>query len=78
IAGNVEHDFELLISVINVNTNQLGMLVDIALNRLDGVTGKTFALLGLSIKPNTDDMMEAPSIVFANRLAALDGHMRAY
>ncbi len=56
IAGNVEHDFELLKSVIKVNNNQQAMLVDKALNRLGGVTGKTIALLGLSFKPNTDDM----------------------
>ncbi len=44
IAGNVEHDFELLKSVIKVNNNQQAMLVDKALNRLGGVTGKTIAL----------------------------------
>lgn len=78
IAGNVEHDFELLKSVIKVNNNQQAMLVDKALNRLGGVTGKTIALLGLSFKPNTDDMREAPSIVIADRLAALDARIRAY
>lgn len=66
IAGNVEHDFELLKSVIKVNNHQQAMLVDKALNRLGGVTGKTIALLGLSFKPNTDDMREAPSIVIAD------------
>ncbi|OYL14679.1 UDP binding domain-containing protein, partial [Streptococcus pneumoniae] len=45
---------------------------------LGGVTGKTIALLGLSFKPNTDDMREAPSIVIADRLAALDARIRAY
>lgn len=72
IAGHVEHDFELLKSVIKVNNNQQSMLVDKVLNRLGGVTGKTIALLGLSFKPNTDDMRDAPSIVIADRLAALD------
>ncbi len=52
--------------------------MDKALNRLGGVTGKTIALLGLSFKPNTDDMREAPSIVIAGRLAALDARIRAY
>ncbi|MEC1681118.1 UDP-glucose/GDP-mannose dehydrogenase family protein [Bacillus mojavensis] len=78
IAGNVEHDFELLKSVIKVNNNQQAMLVDKALNRLGGVTGKTITLLGLSFKPNTDDMRDAPSIVIANRLAALDAHIKAF
>ncbi|MEH7099212.1 UDP-glucose dehydrogenase family protein [Bacillus velezensis] len=78
IAGHVEHDFELLKSVIKVNNNQQSMLVDKVLNRLGGVTGKTIALLGLSFKPNTDDMRDAPSIVIADRLAALDARMTAY
>ncbi|KXZ17117.1 UDP-glucose/GDP-mannose dehydrogenase family protein [Bacillus nakamurai] len=78
IAGHVAHDFELLKSVIKVNNYQQSMLVDKVLNRLGGVTGKTIALLGLSFKPNTDDMRDAPSIVIANRLAALDARMKAY
>ncbi|MCC9022706.1 UDP-glucose dehydrogenase family protein [Bacillus nakamurai] len=78
IAGHVAHDFELLKSVIKVNNYQQSMLVDKVLNRLGGVTGKTIALLGLSFKPNTDDMRDAPSIVIANRLAALDACMKAY
>ncbi|MED4799606.1 UDP-glucose/GDP-mannose dehydrogenase family protein [Bacillus atrophaeus] len=78
IAGNVEHDFEILKSVIKVNNNQQEMLVDKVLNRLGGVTGKTIALLGLSFKPNTDDMRDAPSIVIANRLATLDANIKAY
>ena len=40
--------------------------------------GKTIAFWGLSFKPNTDDMREAPSIVLANLLTKAGAHVRAY
>ncbi len=44
-------------------------------NRLDGLT---IGLLGLSFKPNTDDMRDAPSIDIAKTLAKDGAHVRAY
>jgi UDPglucose 6-dehydrogenase len=43
--------------------------------RLDG---RTIGLLGLSFKPNTDDMRDAPSIDIANMLLADGARVRAY
>jgi len=40
--------------------------------------GKTIGLLGLSFKPNTDDMRDAPSITLANKLIAAGASVRAY
>ena len=40
--------------------------------------GKTVAFWGLSFKPNTDDMREAPSVVIANLLLNAGAHVRAY
>ena len=40
--------------------------------------GKTIAFWGLSFKPNTDDMREAPSVVIANLLTSAGAHVRAY
>ena len=42
------------------------------------VTGKTVAVLGLTFKPNTDDMRDAPSLVIVPRLMEAGAHVRAY
>jgi UDPglucose 6-dehydrogenase len=45
---------------------------------LGTLRGKTVVLLGLSFKPNTDDMREAPSRVIAYRLLAEGAEVRAW
>jgi UDPglucose 6-dehydrogenase len=42
------------------------------------VRGKTIAVLGLTFKPNTDDMREAPSIAVVQALVDAGAHVRAY
>jgi UDPglucose 6-dehydrogenase len=43
-----------------------------------GVSGKTIAVLGLTFKPNTDDMRDAPSLIILPQLVKLGAHIRAY
>lgn len=78
IAGNVEHEFDLLKSVIQVNNKQQQLLVDKAKARFGSLADKTVALLGLAFKPHTDDMRESASIVVSQQLVAEGAHVRAY
>src|SRR5258706_1744447 len=43
-----------------------------------GVSGKTIAVLGLTFKPNTDDMRESPSLVILPELTKQGARVRAY
>lgn len=68
IASFVEHEFNLLKSVIQVNNEQQRLLLKKAKERFGSLEGKTVALLGLAFKPNTDDMREAASIILSHEL----------
>lgn len=57
------YDFKILKSVMRVNERQKTKLVPRIKEYFDGeLKGKTIAMWGLSFKPNTDDIREAPSI----------------
>jgi UDPglucose 6-dehydrogenase len=47
-------------------------------SELGTLEGKTIGLLGLSFKPNTDDLRDAPSLVVARRLIGLGVRVKAY
>jgi len=78
IAANIDHDFELLKAVIEVNNKQQRKLIEKAKKRFEHLGGKKIALLGLSFKPNTDDMREAASLVIARELVAEQAIVVAY
>jgi UDPglucose 6-dehydrogenase len=70
LAGNSGYHFQLLSAVIEVNELQKRRVIGKLQRRLGSLRGKKVALLGLSFKPGTDDMREAPSLVLAGRLLA--------
>jgi UDPglucose 6-dehydrogenase len=78
IAGNVEYEFELLKGVIEVNKKQQSILLNKLHKRFEILEGKNIAVLGLSFKPNTDDMREAPSIPITNHLISQGANVIAY
>lgn len=70
---------ELLNSVENVNFRQKQVLFEKINKHYDGnLKDKTFALWGLSFKPNTDDMREAPSRVLMEMLWAKGATVKAF
>jgi len=76
-AGNTGYHFQLLNAVIEVNALQKRRVVGKLKRHLGGLRGKTVALLGLTFKPQTDDLREAASIVLAGRLCNEGVRVRA-
>ncbi len=78
-AKEVGYNAELLESVEAVNERQKSVLPDkINKHFSNDLAGKTFAIWGLSFKPNTDDMREAPSRVLMEALWAQGASVKAY
>ena len=73
------YDAQLLAAVEEVNDRQKHRVFDKISAHYDGVLkGKTIALWGLSFKPGTDDMREAPSRVLMEALWDAGASVRAY
>jgi UDPglucose 6-dehydrogenase len=73
------YQMKILEAVEAVNEKQKSVLFEKLMNRFQGnITGKTFALWGLSFKPNTDDMREAPSLVIIDKILKAGGKVKAY
>ncbi|MBN2148170.1 MAG: UDP-glucose/GDP-mannose dehydrogenase family protein [Anaerolineales bacterium] len=69
---------QLLNVVMEINDDRRDMAVGRILGMLGDARGKVIGLLGLSFKPNTDDMRDAPSITIAQGLLAAGAQVRAY
>jgi UDPglucose 6-dehydrogenase len=73
------YDAQLLRSIETVNSRQKQRVFEKINTHYAGkLQGKTIALWGLSFKPRTDDMREAPSRVLMEALWAAGAHVRAY
>lgn len=73
------YEAKLLDSVEAVNLRQKQRIFDKLQSHYgDSLTGKTIALWGLSFKPRTDDMREAPSRVIMESLWAAGAVVKAY
>jgi UDPglucose 6-dehydrogenase len=73
------YDFRILKAVEAVNETQKRLLVDLIQARFGkNLKGRQFAIWGLSFKPNTDDMREAPSLVVIDALLAAGATISAY
>lgn len=73
------YQMRILESVEAVNEDQKHVLSNKVIKHFgNDLTGKTFAVWGLSFKPKTDDMREAPSVVIIQNLLAKGAHVVAY
>ncbi|MFQ3544384.1 UDP-glucose/GDP-mannose dehydrogenase family protein [Halobacillus rhizosphaerae] len=78
LAGLHNNNFDLLREVVKVNNNQQSIIVDKLIDRLSSINGKKIAVLGLSFKPNTDDMRDAPSLKVIETLLKYNANVIAY
>jgi UDPglucose 6-dehydrogenase len=73
------HDMRILEAVEEVNEDQKLVLSSKVIKHFgEDLSGKTFGVWGLSFKPKTDDMREAPSVVIINELLQRGAQVRAY
>ena len=61
-----------------VNAQQRGRMVQKIREALGNLPGTTVGLLGLSFKPNTNDLREAPALTIAQELMELGATVQAY
>ena len=75
-----EYDYEpaLLDATVAVNERQRKRVIAKLQRELHTLKGKRIALLGLSFKPNTDDLREAPSLAIARCLDSLGARVVGY
>ncbi len=78
-AGENNYDLRLLKAVEAINNDQKALLFNKIYKHFSGkLKGKTVAVWGLSFKPQTDDMREAPSEVIIKKLLNEGTNVRAY
>lgn len=81
VAKNVGTEAHLLQAVDEVNNRQkkvLSQKMSHYFAKLGGLKGKTIAVWGLSFKPDTDDMREAPSLTFIEELVHHGAFLRLF
>ncbi len=78
LARRHEYDFHILSAVDAVNQRQRELMVAKIQCAVGDLSGATLACLGLSFKPNTDDIREAPAVSILSALQKLGASIRAY
>jgi UDPglucose 6-dehydrogenase len=78
IAREHGYDPTLLNATVTVNNHQREAVIQKLQSNLQTLRHKRVALLGLSFKPGTDDLREAPSLYLANSLHTQDAQVTAY
>lgn len=78
IAQQHDYRFQIVEAAVAVNEQQRRVMIQKIKHITGGVKGKTIAFLGLSFKPNTDDMREAPAADIIQALLQEGAQIRAY
>jgi UDPglucose 6-dehydrogenase len=78
IAENSGVALDIVRSAVEVNEQQKARMVERMREGMGDIKGKTFAVLGLSFKPNTNDLREAPALYIIEKLLAERAKIRAF
>jgi UDPglucose 6-dehydrogenase len=77
-AEDYGYSTQLLKAAVAVNEHQRHIAVEKLQQVLKILKGKTIGLLGLTFKPDTDDMRDAPSLMLIEQLNRLGSKVKAY
>ena len=77
-AERFSFSFDILKAVVEVNRQRVPNFVNKMKEVLGGFKGKTIGILGLSFKPNTDDIRDAKSLEIIAKLLDEGASIRAY
>jgi UDPglucose 6-dehydrogenase len=78
-AADAGSPIRLIETTVQVNdARKKAMAIKVARGMGEDLAGKTIGVLGLTFKPNTDDMREAPSLDLIPALQAMGAHVQAY
>ena len=77
-ADDYNYEAQILKSAVNVNKRQRLLVVEKLQQELKILKGKVIGLLGLTFKPNTDDMRDAPALNIIAELSRLGAKVKAY
>lgn len=78
-AQQVGSPLRVIETVVDVNDKRKAAMAERIVAALDGgARGKTVAVLGVTFKPNTDDMRDAPSLAILPKLVEAGARVRAY
>jgi UDPglucose 6-dehydrogenase len=77
-ADDYGYDAELMKSAVSVNQRQRVIAIEKLQHELKILKGKTVGLLGLTFKPDTDDMRDAPALLIIEQLNRLGAKVKAY
>jgi len=78
MAKELGYDFKIISAVVDVNREQRLIMVEKIKKLVGRVEGSVIGVLGLTFKPNTDDVRESPSIDIINALVGQGASVRVY
>ncbi|MBF2026300.1 MAG: UDP-glucose/GDP-mannose dehydrogenase family protein [Oscillatoriales cyanobacterium C42_A2020_001] len=77
-ADDYGYETQLLKAAVSVNQRQRLLVVEKLQQVLKILKGKTVGLLGLTFKPDTDDLRDAPALIIIEHLSRLGTKIKAY